>query len=184
MALVCYGQLTPVQTTLGSMSAQPVSATVTGLSPGTTYHFALLASVGVSPYVQKLVGGDRTFTTQPPPGPLPKPGSLKLVHKRLTVTGGTVKVSLRCSGTRACRGGLSIKTWQAVGTVLDPVRCVAGKQFAIPAGSSPKIKATLRSRCLGLLTSAAGHRRGATLTVSLTSGQPNFSTRVTLVGTY
>jgi hypothetical protein len=57
-----YGSSTPAQNLAGG--TQPVSATITGLLPGTTYHFALVASTS---------GGgaetaDQTFTTSPSPG--------------------------------------------------------------------------------------------------------------------
>jgi FG-GAP repeat len=54
-----YGAVTPGQSLSASDSAQPISAAVTGLSPGATYHFRIVAENlgGVS------VGADQTFTT-------------------------------------------------------------------------------------------------------------------------
>ena len=57
-----YGSSTPVQNLAGG--TQPVSATITGLLPGTTYHFALVASTSGG----STVTADQTFTASPGPG--------------------------------------------------------------------------------------------------------------------
>lgn len=58
-----YGSTSPVGTLGAVLASQPVSAALSGLAPGTTYHFQLVASnvLGPSP------GGDGTFTTAPAP---------------------------------------------------------------------------------------------------------------------
>jgi hypothetical protein len=180
-----YGQVTPAQSTTGSTSAQQVSATITGLSPGKLYHFELGAVVGFSPYSMNLTGGDKTFTTQsssggPGGGTGSNAGKLKLLRKRLVVRGSKVKIPLKCASTRVCSGSLSITAMHAVGTVLEPVNCVNGKQFTIAAGSKKKVKANLSNGCLTLLQATAGHRRHGNLTISLFTHQPNLSTGVTL----
>src|SRR3954452_23981316 len=48
---------------------RPVSAQVTGLAPATQYHFRLVAGDGGR--FGWMSGGDQTFTTAPPPAPLP-----------------------------------------------------------------------------------------------------------------
>jgi hypothetical protein len=48
---------------------RPVSVQVTGLSPATQYHYRLLAGDGG--FFGWISGGDQTFTTAPPPTPLP-----------------------------------------------------------------------------------------------------------------
>ena len=160
-----------------------MSAPVSGLSAGTTYHYRLVALVGFAPYAQYFLGADKTFTTQPSSGPGSgnKTGSLVLPSKRLVVKGNKVKVRLECQSSRACRGTLSITTANAVGTVLRRVRCVSGKQFTIAPGAKRKVRAKVRMRCLALLASSTHGRRGAFLKVSLSTGQPDFSTGVTLV---
>ena len=58
-----YGNSTPIAVTGPSTSAQTVSATITGLQTGTTYHWRLVASgPGASAPVST---GDQTFTTTP-----------------------------------------------------------------------------------------------------------------------
>lgn len=63
-----YGQRTPETAAAAGTGNVPVSSPVTGLSPGTVYHFQLVASsaAGTTP------GADQTFTTgatPPPPAP-------------------------------------------------------------------------------------------------------------------
>jgi hypothetical protein len=181
-----YGNETPPQGTAGGSMPQSVSANIAGLTPGTTYHYQLVAAVGQPPYSAFRDGGDQTFTTQPGAGPGSGTGTptgrLKLLRKRLSVHGGTVQILLQCASTRRCTGGLTITTARAVGTVVRRVSCVFAKRFAISAGAKHKVKAKLRSGCLALLRRAPRHRRNAFFRASLSTGQPDFSTGVTLIG--
>ena len=65
-----YDQQTPITALPPSgHGARPVAVPVTGLAPATQYHFRLVAGNGhVFGWVS---GGDQTFTTAPPPAPLP-----------------------------------------------------------------------------------------------------------------
>jgi hypothetical protein len=56
-----YGTTTSVQSLGDGTSSQPVTAQLTGLAPGTTYHFQLVATANSTNYD----GGDETFTTAP-----------------------------------------------------------------------------------------------------------------------
>ncbi len=64
-----YGHQTAVQSAGEDSAGHSVSAVLTGLSPGTVYHFELIAhnASGDAP------GLDRTFTTASPPPPPPPP---------------------------------------------------------------------------------------------------------------
>lgn len=84
---------TPIQH-FGNFSPLPVAATVTGLHPGTTYHYLVLATNldGTS------VGTDRTFTTPvSPPPPAQKPGKARL-HERINRKQHSVKFRFALSG--------------------------------------------------------------------------------------
>ena len=60
-ASTAYGAATPGQSVGGSRSAQSLAAAVSGLAPGTTYHFRMVAeNAGGTSY-----GADQTFTTLP-----------------------------------------------------------------------------------------------------------------------
>ncbi len=74
-----YGSSTPVQAVSGEAPVA-VTASLSGLSPGTTYHYRLVAANAL----QTNAGGDQTFTTttspaaetppvNPPAGPVPTP---------------------------------------------------------------------------------------------------------------
>jgi CSLREA domain-containing protein len=58
-----YGGSTAAQTTGAGVSPEAVAATVTGLVPGTTYHFRLVATNADG----TTAGADRTFVAQGPP---------------------------------------------------------------------------------------------------------------------
>jgi CSLREA domain-containing protein len=79
-----YGSVTPDQFATGGSA--DVVATLTGLSPNTTYHYRL---VGVNPDGTRN-GADRSFTTDSPRPPLPTPpkiSGLKLKPKKFRVSG-------------------------------------------------------------------------------------------------
>lgn len=66
-----YGQQTAPQTLSAGTSPQSVSATISGLTPGTTFHYRLLATNASG----TAAGQDQTFTTSgtaPPPANTPK----------------------------------------------------------------------------------------------------------------
>ncbi len=70
-----YGVSTPRQNVGASIGPRPVSAIVSGLSPGTTYHFRLVAENSGGP----SYGADQTFTTAPTP---PSIASATQSHRR------------------------------------------------------------------------------------------------------
>ncbi len=57
-----YGAATPAGNAGGSSEPQPVAATLTGLAPGTTYHYRVIATN----YSGMTEGQDQTFTTSVP----------------------------------------------------------------------------------------------------------------------
>jgi hypothetical protein len=66
-----YGSITPfpVAVLTPSTSVLPVTATLTALAPGVTFHYQLVAVHESGP--RTTFGGDRTFTTLPSPRPVP-----------------------------------------------------------------------------------------------------------------
>jgi hypothetical protein len=62
-----YGSTTPAHALTPTMAGQPVSEALSGLTPGTTYHFRLVATNALGP----SAGADATFTTAS--GPLSTP---------------------------------------------------------------------------------------------------------------
>jgi len=94
-----YGNSTPTRAAAAGSSDQRVSATVSGLAPGTTYHFRVVAtSAGGT-----TSGGDRTLTTarpaSPPPPASPRPRGVDLALRlraqpRHTTVGGRITYTL------------------------------------------------------------------------------------------
>jgi hypothetical protein len=79
-----YGSSTATQSAGSGTTTSPVSANLTGLTPGTTYHFRL---VGQSAGGTSL-GADNTFTTPAPPAVVTGPASG--VSSTLATVNGTV----------------------------------------------------------------------------------------------
>jgi plastocyanin len=84
-----YGtETTPHSAGAGSTSVS-VSASAVGLSPGTTYHFELVATYASG--TSTVLGGDRTFRTLSPPGaPIAETGPASAVSDTAATLKGTV----------------------------------------------------------------------------------------------
>ena len=150
-----YGSTTPATDPGAGLGALPVAATVDGLTPGTAYHFRLVASnkAGVSR------GYDQTFTTGSTPAtPSTTPSSsagfagVRLVSTRLTLSGRFITLKLSCpAGTvGGCSGrtSLSARARQSSGAAR---RVILGKaRFSIAAGDRAKVRVRV---------SRAGQRR-------------------------
>jgi DNA-binding beta-propeller fold protein YncE len=61
-----YGFSTPAATLAPDFQAHPVSATLSGLAPGTVYHYRVVAENSRS--IEATLGAESTFTTQPSGG--------------------------------------------------------------------------------------------------------------------
>jgi parallel beta-helix repeat protein len=95
-----YGSATPAKAAGNGTSAVAASATITGLKPGTTYHYLLLATnaLGLS------MGADQTFTTAPSPGGAQPPA--------------LGSISILPSAFRAAASGASIAKARATGAAV------------------------------------------------------------------
>ena len=92
-----YGSSSSATDAGAGVNAVAASASLSGLAPGTTYHYRVVASNsgGVAP------GGDQTFTTTPassatPTSPAGTFAGVKLVSTRLTLRGRFITVKLSC----------------------------------------------------------------------------------------
>jgi hypothetical protein len=176
---VAYGRQTDVTPAPSGSGLTEVQTTVTGLSPHTTYHFALVLLIGSNSGSVTLNGGDQSFTTSTTAGSCggatgySAGGSLRLVDKTLTVKKGKATIPLWCLSSRSCQGKLSITS--------SSKTCLSGRAFSVPAGQAKTLRPSVRSSCRKLLGRASRHRIGAKLTATLSSGQPRLGTRVTLV---
>ncbi len=120
-----YGTATASSSAGSGSSAVSVSRTVTGLKPGTQYHFRVVASSDAG----KTAGSDLTFTTQAPPAVATGPASA--VGPTTASLGGTVNPNGRSTsvyveyGTTTRYGSRtstrSVGSGTAVVTVAIPV---------------------------------------------------------------
>lgn len=81
-----YGSTTATKSAGPALSNGSVSANLTGLTPGTAYHFALVATNSVG----TTTASDGTFTTATPPAPVVTTGSATAVTGTAAQLGGTV----------------------------------------------------------------------------------------------
>jgi hypothetical protein len=148
-----YGSETPAIDLGAEVTELPVAAKVDGLSPGTTYHFRLVATnkAGAG------YGHDQSFTTAPagsPPtgsttGATPVFAGVSLVARTLRLSGKFITLKLSCpAGTvGGCSGLTKLSARRRTGTR----RVALGKaRFSMAAGGRAKVR---------MRVSAAGLRR-------------------------
>jgi hypothetical protein len=164
----------------GQTSPVAVSATISGLTPGKTYHFRIGALVGSGgPYspVQQLFGADVSFTTQ-------AIGSLGVSSGRLTVKNNKVSVPFICASPLACDGNFSIVTHAKTKTGhTATVVCTKSSQtfYRIPANTRKTVSAGVTSACVALMKKARNKTISAKLSSTPRTGQHGVIKNVTLV---
>jgi hypothetical protein len=109
-----YGSSTAAENLAGG--SQPVSATITGLLPGITYHFALVASTTGG----STVTADQTFTTSPSPGGSPGGGQPPGQPPGPGAAGAPAlgPIAIAPSAFRAAGTGASIATTRRTGATV------------------------------------------------------------------
>lgn len=150
-----YGSITPI--VLTGAAPQNVSAAISGLKAGTTYHYRLVAinDSGSS------FGGDQAFAT-------PR-SRLLLGAGKLRVKKGKVLVSFTCASATACAGSLSIKARVSPNRAMQCT--VPGRAgYRIAAGRRKLVKVALTRPCLAALAAHHG-KLAARLTAKPRTGQ-------------
>jgi hypothetical protein len=164
-----YGTTTSytTQTSAGTLTAgaHDVSTEVTGLTPGTTYHFRLvvveISSQGAA-YNVPVAGSDATFTT---PTSLPakhhkkkkKHGKVSLLSSYIKVVGGKADVHLRCKGPSSARCAGKIALIVAGATVGSThFSTHGGHKFTLKIPISVTVHTTLSARLVGTFTTHQG----------------------------
>src|SRR3954447_2157896 len=118
-----YGKLTPPSLT------QSVAATITGLTPSTTYHFRLIATNGLT----LSRGADRRFTT--------RFGGVAIVTDEATVRKRRARIKVRCPAraSKRCKGTL---------TLSEGKHRLGKRKFTIAAGHSRRVGVRISHRGL------------------------------------
>ncbi len=159
-----YGQSTPITSAGSSTSAGNVSAALTGLQAGMTYHYRLVATNAIA----TTDGPDATFKTASPPPPPPPPVKTKLTVGKVKVKRNAATVPLSCTGAAKaiCKGTITgtIRVKRRHRRVTETV---ASAKFSIKAGAKKTIKVTLNRKGRHALAGSASHKLRVTLTVRL-----------------
>jgi hypothetical protein len=196
-ATTSYGANAQCSAAPGSASsAVTVSASITGLSPGTTYHFRISARNGIG----TSYGGDQTFSTVVAPTPplgsgvpetgvLPsqtqKPPTASASITKSSFNGHELLVTIACvAGGANCSGELNavakVSVKQGHKTRVEQITVAKGS-FSLPAGSSETVKLKLTRTATKELTRLG--KLATTITAML--AEPNhtpkaLTTRLTL----
>ena len=177
-----YGSATASRIVPPGPAATPVSVAVGGLSPGTLYHYRLIASSAAG----TSVGADRTLTTagapgstRPPPNSRDRTGPrVRVVGGRLTLTrAGRAVISLRCplAETLGCRGRVRLETVNrfAVGAGRAATRRVlrlGSARFRIGGGQTRPVTIVVSRRGRALVRRLDRARVRAVVVASDSSG--------------
>ena len=148
------GNITTVRHAPSSVS---VADTVSHLSPGTVYHYRLVAvnDSGSSK------GSVRKFKTTGPGG------ALRLDGTKLEVSGRTVTATFTCASKKACSGSVTI----TVRLASKKAVLARGSLGRIRAGKRRSVSLSVRSGGLALLAKAPKQRLAGRLSARVGSGQ-------------
>ena len=155
-----YGQSTSSSGAGSGSSAVPVTASLSGLDPGTTYHYRLVAGNATG----TTQGADRTFTTTAPP---PRGAKARVLAGDVFLNGsGTAaKVYIGCLGGRDCSGKVVVRSAED-GTVL-----AKRKSYSLGTGDGALLGAALTADGSHRLGHARRGKLGVTVKVTSDSGE-------------
>ena len=157
-----YGSSAPCSPTPTGSSAVAVSAAISGLTPGTQYHYRVSArNAGGS-----ASGADKTFTTTT----TTSNATLSLLgsHK-LTVKGGRVALKLSCTGDAGavCSGKVTLTTTYKVKKrkkTTTKTATIGSASVSIATSSTETVKVKLSALGKRLLAKSRRHKISAALT--------------------
>jgi hypothetical protein len=174
-----YGRTTGPQAVGAGVTA--VAKRVSGLQPGTTYHFRLVVQQGY-PSGGYALGDDISFTTQSAGG-----GGGGTTYGRASLTSRTIPVrhkvgsiSMRCSGPTGalCQAGVAIAARDRRGRT---VACGRG-YFTAGAPHTHIVRVRPSRACLTLIRRARHHRLKATFRAAFLTHQAPLTQTVFLQG--
>ncbi|MGA2469069.1 MAG: hypothetical protein ABSG64_00060 [Solirubrobacteraceae bacterium] len=173
-----YGSSAPCAQSPGSGSSPvAVSASISGLAPGTTYHFRLVAANASG----STTGSDQSFTTPS----VPTPSATVSITGSLHFTAGAVHAPLGCgAGGATCSGSVAIDYRVRLAATKKTkahtvTRVLGSASYTLSAGKGSTIKVRLSSAGKALLA-----RKGKLkVTVVVTLAQPDGSAKTAVTRT-
>jgi hypothetical protein len=161
-----YGSSTPTVGAGSGTGAVAAAATLTGLSPATTYHYRLVATNGGG----ATKGTDQTFTTASPPpptSPSPTPTSTSTTQTPTTQTPTTQTPTSETPTTQAPNATPAFAGVRLVSTRLSLGGRFVALKLSCPAGTV--------GRCSGRTKLTARRRASSGTASSVTLGRAPFS---------
>ena len=150
-----YGQTTPKGPPVSGTNAVPVSTALTGLRPGTTYHYRLVASNTFG----EMDGYDFTFTTAPAPPPVTTTPNPPAPPPPTTITKPPVTPARPASPSLGkLRVGALGGSTATVSAAIDPHG--ASTTFYLAYGTSPALGRRTPSGASARAGSASWNLRG------------------------
>jgi CSLREA domain-containing protein len=135
-----YGSSTPPRDVGAGNAPAPFSAALSGLVPGATYHFDVVATNADG----QTTTSDATFTALPP---------LTASIARATATGPALKLSIACaggSGPATCAGPIAL-TAHPAGKHRHPLKVAVGS-YSVPSGRQATVTIVLNRTGRTMLT--------------------------------
>jgi hypothetical protein len=170
-----YGKTTTANTIPAGGSSVIVATSLTGLKPGTKYHFRLAVQTGTGKTSYPIVvtyGGDKTFTTKPI-------GKVTLSTTSLAIKKGSTSLGLRCSSLVTCKGKLTLSARIKLGRKSQNIT-FGSKSFSIKSNKKSTLKLKIAGKGLTALKKAHNQRLKVKLLVKFSSHQPTISKTITL----
>lgn len=155
-----------------------LEAIVTGLSPGTTYHFRLVVLQGDSSVLSNWsAGSDVTFTTDSAGAPPPLAGTVSVLSHVLAVAGRVLSIPLACK-SGACTGTVALVARRPNGT---EAHCGTAT-VSLHAGQHGTLEPRIGRACSRLLRRAHDHSLRASLSGVFDGAAKPLTALVTLAG--
>jgi hypothetical protein len=179
-----YGQATPTIPIGSGKNDVGVSVGIDGLTPGTTYHYRVVATyTPTKEYAAGLaVGADQTFTTLAAPPPL----ALAITNpKKVSVDSkGFASLSLACTGPagKTCAGKLGLRAKVKLpGARKAKVRNLGKALYTLKAGKTKTLRLKLPAAVADALAASKSGRLAAVAKTKTRSTKAPVQTKVTLV---
>jgi hypothetical protein len=180
-----YGNSTAPAPAGRGVGAGEVSAAIAGLTPGTTYHFRVVATnpSGTTESADGTLTTPGAFTPSPGPSIVPTPfagvglgsGSVKVTGKRIA----SVRVTCPAASTGSCTGKLTLTARLRASKKSKKLvsRTVGSARLAIQPGATAAVKVKLTGSSFAALRKAGKLRVSAAAAATDTIGPAKPTTR-------